>query len=200
MITCWQMFTIAPRVLALSLFACSHLWWFLGGCVLHTCVVLLLLFLETKQREARPGYRWILQAVLVSLTFIFSFNPSLTLSEAYEPASKVIPNKVAYLCYYTCIYLENLILILFWYWNDHVTRDHNFHPTLPEHFSWFPLMALVTVLAGFFVGISFMLIYYGLLHHHRVSNLKGFKTCLVSMPHRTANVVCHRDLLCRMLL
>ena len=136
----WRIFTIAPRVAALSLFASEFHFWVFPIVGVHYAVMLLwIIFLETHFCDRR--YEEILFNIVCAVVYIFCY---FNLIEGHT--------RWRYIIYYTIMYLENAGLILAWFYfvsNPNV---------------WYRYPAIILVLLGFFLGLTFMVMYYILLH------------------------------------
>lgn len=139
----WHFFDISARVLALSLFASVLPEYLALVCSLHWFIMAVWI-ITLKTQFCTNRYEEILYNAVVGVIFIFCyFNPIDT------------PTRRRYIFYYFVIFMENTILLLMWYYYG------NFH---------FRIIVLSVHYCSFFIGITFMVIYY--LYFHPTRNIK----------------------------
>ena len=123
----WQLFTIAPRVLVLSLFASVYLWQFLLLVTFHIACLfgyhawILDLYIDCHFCFETTGEVVII--FVAAITNLFSFDPKL-LQNIFRDFQRMRPKAIccikwthvlAYSSYYLLVYLENVIMISLWY-------------------------------------------------------------------------------------
>ncbi|CAD5117922.1 DgyrCDS6667 [Dimorphilus gyrociliatus] len=142
----WRYFTIGTRVLAMALFASAFTWYIFVFCGVHYVIVLTWIlyqntsFFQDEKGERRRCAEFFFDVVVAWIHLYCFFN----VTEGHT--------RLRYAMFYTLVYIENLILTFFWFISSQ-TND------LPYH-----LPALLVVVLGFWIGITFMLLYYLRFH------------------------------------
>ncbi len=203
----WYIFTIGARVLPMALLASVHRWWLFAFGLIHTFIMYIYRILRIRAHRLGDSYkpakgiskrRLFLADFIVSLTYIFCFNPKMTFFKVEVQTNTCLH----YIMYYILAYMANAVMILLWYTHDEGTHfdlndislnytrhDQNLsnaasiHSNLHPQPEWFRTCALVFVLGGFWVGLSMMIAYYGLFHrrsHMIRKRAKEALTCSIT--------------------
>ena len=158
----WCLFTISARVTALAVFASQFKYWVFLVVGLHWLAMLVWVVRQqttycymgeaedddegnTKEHHSQPlevGFR-----LLTAFVQIFCF---FNLLEGHT--------RLRYTIYYILVYVENGAIILVWYIMRGTDLDHAVTTAV-----------LVVVLAGFLVGVLFMVLYYKWCHPNNSS-------------------------------
>lgn len=136
----WRFFMIGSRVLALALFSSRYRWLIGIFCLLHWLMAFgWILSMKTcfcQNRCEEIGYN-----ALLAVMFIFCY---------FNPVDS--PTRWRYITYYVTVFLENTILLVLFY----------IHPDTSK--LWFRVPAIVGHYSAFFLGLTFMILYYSLFH------------------------------------
>ena len=139
----WHLFIISVRMLVIALFASHFGKWI--GFVLFLHFIVMCVWLSWQETK----FKFFKNCVIVdfffyiALSFVYIFH-FLNIRDGHT--------RLRYLFYYSLIFVENTVLISFWYIN--VSSDN----------MWFSLPILIYTIVGFFIGVFFQLIYYKYFH------------------------------------
>ena len=137
----WHVFIIASRVLALALFAAQFTFWVAVLAGAHFFIMLLWILWQRTQFCGGHRCQEFFFNVTIAAMYIFTY---LNLQEGHT--------RLSYIFYYATVYFENCIMILTWYMFSHT------------ELTWSVPCAIVLVVVGFLIGVTFQLIYYLCAH------------------------------------
>ena len=132
----WHFFTIGARIIAIAMFASYFKAWIFVLAGAHWCAMLVWILIQSTSFCDTKCAEFFFN-VVAALVYVFCY---FNLTEGHT--------RLRYLFYYTIVYSENAAMILVWY---------IFTQTLDI---WYHSYAMVAVLAGFFIGIFFQVVYY----------------------------------------
>lgn len=127
----WRLFMIASRVLALALFA-SQFTYYIGIVCLSHWLVMFLWIISMKTTFCNNLLEELFYNAVLGVIFIFCY---------FNPVDS--PTRRRYSFYYSFIFVENSILIYFWYRACDLNK-------------WYRLPGFVACFVCFFLGLVFM--------------------------------------------
>ncbi|XP_064626421.1 XK-related protein 4-like [Lineus longissimus] len=145
----WRIFTIGTRVLAIALFA-SHFHYYVFVILGAHWLAMTIWLVFQKTNFCSHRFEEVLFDAICGVVYIFCF---LNLKDG--------PTRYKYLAFYTVVYMENLGMIVSWFFFTDAAGK------------WYHYPCLMIVIAGFLAGILIMQIYYFSCHPS-----KGIKFCI----------------------
>lgn len=146
----WRLGTVVARVLALALFASVFTLWAFPVCAVRW--IIMSAWIIAQQPNVYPDNRCqeFLFCCAVGVIYVFS-----VLNVKDEPT------RLKYLFYYTFDFVENTTLVALWF-------------VFGDPFTWFYYPALVGQLGAFFLGVTFMMLYYVNFHPNGPQEICSF--------------------------
>ena len=171
----WRFVVIGCRVLAFALFTSQCKYWIFVVAACHWLVMICwistqkMTFCNDEQKNTKCLET--LVDMVIAVLYIYCF---LNVKEGQT--------RLRYVIYYTIIYVENLIMTLLLYIFAHTGN------------SWYFKPALVCIIGGFILGISFHIIYYLKCHPNNYSEYhKSIQLCLKCSEMMNKNRTNHHD-------
>ncbi len=130
---CWQMCIIAPRVLAMALFASVYKWGLFIFCAIHYLIMLVYMFviphinkhfIRDKKYQVEYDVCDTLIRVLWAATWMFTFYPAAAASNSFKQIGSV--TCPFYALFYILVYIENAILTFLWFHGTHNPHTNNY--------------------------------------------------------------------------
>ena len=147
----WRLFTIASRVLALSLFASALGYWVFVVVACHWLSMFTWLLLQKTDFCSAEAHcnkcQEIFFKVVLAAVYIFCY---VNLTDGHS--------RLHYSIYYVVVYLENFFMCMVWYVFAHTENKWYTHPSL------------LLIFVGFLVGIFFQVVYYLWCHPNNGSD------------------------------
>jgi len=137
----WHFSSITARVLALSLFASAYPAW-IGVVIAAHWIVMSSWVVFQRTKACSNQCEELFFCIVLGAVYVFSFFNA-----------KDEPTRIKYVLYYGFCFAENTALIVLWFISP--ARE-------PSRWYWYPGVAAHYL--TFFLGLAFMLIYYGCFH------------------------------------
>ncbi|ELU18097.1 hypothetical protein CAPTEDRAFT_24438, partial [Capitella teleta] len=137
----WRVFTIGARISAMALFASEVSPWIFAAAIAIHWLVMFIWCLTKKTEFCHHSWQEPFFKAVMSVVYIFGF---LNLLEGYT--------RFRYIFFYSLVYLENLAMMMVWFWMGGTDMR------------WFHKGAVVCIVLGFLVGVTFQMVYYKFYH------------------------------------
>ncbi|XP_014670829.1 PREDICTED: XK-related protein 4-like [Priapulus caudatus] len=146
----WQLFVIGVRVLAMAVFASHFPHLLFAVAAAHWALMFCWIWLQqTTFCGEQGGWDERLFGAVAAWVHLFCF---LNVTEGRT--------RSRYFMYYCIVYVENAMMVLVWFF------------TVGDNADWYRWHCVCFVLAGFWLGIGFMLVYYWFFHPNQ-SQIEG---------------------------
>lgn len=136
----WRIFIIGPRVLAFALFATCAQYAFFVLCGIHWIIMLVWILTQRTTFCSTKIQELCFNAVAAFICIFDFFN----LVEGHT--------RIRYIIYYSVVYCENVAMVVVWYFYRSTTAG------------WYLIPIVITVVAGFWLGIMMQVVYYMAFH------------------------------------